>query len=180
MAAVLFPIVVFLAAFIGGGFLLVKPKADEAYELEVSLDRLKTDYVRKKRQAENLDAFRAQLAEIERLAARVRSALPDRFDRDFTPVREAARRRGVRMEEARLAPEQVREFFARLPLRIKVTGRYHDLGAFAADLERAAGSLVLQDLRLYPAPRPGQVTMEANVTAFRYRTEQEAAKGTKP
>jgi len=173
IAAVLSFLGVFLAVFIGGAFLVLRPKADAEYELEVSLGRLKDEYARKKHQAENLDAFRAQMRELERIVSRARSVLPDAFDRDFSAVYDAARRRALRIDEAVLAPEQPREFFSRLPLRIKLTGRYHDLGAFAADVEGAPGSLVLQDLRLYPAATPGRVTMEGYVMAYRYRTDEE-------
>jgi len=187
IAAVLWPIVVFAGVFVGGGFLFLGPPADEEYELEVALYYLKHEYASKKRMAANVDAHRAQIEEVARMVERVRRVLPDAFDPDFPAVREAARRRGVRITEAKLAPEELREFYARLPMHIKLAGRYHDLGGFAADVEKAPGSLLLQNLRLAPAAVRGQVTLEADVVAFRHRTDAEveahrkkAATGARP
>jgi type IV pilus assembly protein PilO len=175
IARVLRWVVPFLLVFFAAGEFFLQPKSDELYEEQVTLTRLTDEYVNKKRQAENLDAFRAQLLEIGRLNAQLTSVLPDKFDPNFVHLHDAVRRRSLRVEEARLADEQRSDFYARLPMRIKVSARFHELGAFAADLERAPGCLVLQDLSLDPSPTPGQVTMQAWVLAHRYLTDEEIA-----
>lgn len=175
IARVLRWVVPFLVVFFAAVELFLEPKFDEFYEETETRTRLMEEYVNKKRQAENLDALRAQLLEVGRLNAQLTSVLPDKFDPNFEHLHDASRRRSLRVEEARLADEQRREFYSRLPMRIKVSGRFHELAAFAADLERAPGCLVLQDLSLDPSPTPGQVTMHGWVVAHRYLTDEEIA-----
>ena len=168
-------VVPFLVVTLAAGELLLGPKADEAHAEEMAVARLTAEYVGKRRQAENLEAMRAQLVEARRIRDRLETMLPDKIDPGFAHLHDAARRRGLRVEEARLRDEQRREFHSRLPLWIRVEGRFHQLGAFAADLEHAPGCLVLQDLSLAPAATPGHVTLQGWVLAHRYLSDEEVA-----
>jgi len=170
-------------------FAVFQAQLEEIDELEVSISRLKDEYLSKKKQAVNLDLYREQLREADAVFGKLLTALPNRIHREFGDVLRAARRRGVRIEELRPdADERTREFYAELGAQLKVSGRFHDLGRFAADLAGAPGSLLLQDLSLDASPVPGLVSMSATLRTFRYMDDEEvaaqrkrarAAKGTK-
>lgn len=164
--------VVLLAAF----FFVLQPQGDELDEQRGQVARLKEQYLQKKRQAVNLDLVRAQLREIDTMFGQVLHAVPNRIYRDFTDVLEPASRRNVRVEELRPErQETVREFYAELGAYLKVSGRFHDLGRFTADLASAPGSVLLQDLSLDAGPAAGRVTMTATLRVFRYRDDEEIA-----
>lgn len=165
----------FVAVFLAAYLFVLGPRLEEIEELRDSVARLKEEYVSKKRQAVNLDLLRDQLRQAEALLGKLLTALPTRFDRGFTHLLAAASSRGVRVEELRLEGEINRDFYAQLAVRIKARGRFHDLGAFAADLALAPGSLLLQEISLDPSPTPGQVTMQATVRTFRYLDDDEVA-----
>ncbi len=164
--------VVLLAAYL----LVLQPQLDELDELRAAQTKLKEEYLGKKKQAVNLDVYRVQLREADTLFGKLLIALPSRIHREFGDVLRAARSRGVRIEELR--PEQyevAREFYAELGAQLKVSGRFHDLGRFAADLAGAPGSLLLQELSLDAGPAPGRVTMTATLRSFRYLDDEEVA-----
>ncbi len=166
----------FLIVFLAAQAFILQPMVAEIGELEASVDRLKAEYLEKTRQVLNLDALRGQLAEADLALAKVAADLPDGFDPAIADrLSGLARGRGLRVEEIRLAGESTRDFYGWRAVRIKLTGRYHDLGAFAAELDRLPGCLMLQDLSLQPAPGQRQLTMEGYVRVFRYLSEEEVA-----
>lgn len=162
-------------------FAVFQAQLEEIEKLEVSIPKLKDEYLGKKKQAVNLDLYREQLREADTVFGKLLTALPDRsspnaLDREFPALLRAARARGLRVEELRPDTEEhAREFYAELAVRLKVSGRFHDLGAFTADLAKAPRILLLHDLSLDPSVTPGLVTMGATVRVFRYLDDEELA-----
>jgi len=170
------PLAVFLAVLALAYAFALMPKRDELEEAREALYALKAQYLNKKRQAVNLDLLRAQVREADQLFGVLLRHLPNRIDRRFGDVASAAKKRGVRVEELRPeAHEQTRDFHAELAATLRVSGRYHDVGAFVGDLAAAPGSLLLHELSLDAAAAPGQVTLAATLRAFRYVDEDEIA-----
>ncbi len=147
-----------------------KGRADVAKQKEVFLE--------KKRLAVNLDAYKQQRAEIEQAFGALLKQLPNKSEMDalLIDINQAGLGRGLAFELFKPADkENFTEFYAELPVNIKVTGNYHDLGAFASDVAKMPRIVLLTDLKLDP-PKDGVLSMEAIAKTYRYLDEEEVAK----
>ena len=147
-----------------------KGRAEVAKQKEVFLE--------KKRLAVNLDAYKQQRAEIEQAFGALLKQLPNKSEMDalLIDIHQAGLGRGLAFELFRPAEkENFTEFYAELPVNIKVTGNYHDLGAFASDVAKMPRIVLLTDLKLDP-PKDGVLSMEAVAKTYRYLDEEEVAK----
>jgi type IV pilus assembly protein PilO len=139
--------------------------------------KLKQDYLNKKRQAVNLDLHRQQLREIDTQFGALLRQLPNKSQMDalLVDINQAGLGRGLQFELFKpAAQENAREFYAELPIQVKVTGNYHDMGAFASDVGQLARIVTLNDVRI-DAAKDGNLTMEAVARTFRYLDDQEVA-----
>ena len=173
--AILRSVGAFVVVF-GGIFLLVLvPRLETHVDQKEALARLQDQYIFQKWQLLQLDDLRVQLRELEAVLDRLSAMLPMTFDGDAAHVAEAARHTRVRVESSLPSRETKREFYSMRGMRIRASGRFHDLGAFAAELGRAPGCLRLQDIDLRRSSAAGQVTMEAVVWVHRYLDDAEVA-----
>ena len=137
--------------------------------------KLKQEYVDKKRQAVNLDLLRAQLREIETSFGTLLKQLPNKSQMEalLVDINQAGLGRGLQFELFRPAPsETTREFYAELPIAIKLTGNYHDMGAFASDIGQLPRIVTLNDIALNVG-KDGMLTMDTTAKTFRYLDEEE-------
>lgn len=138
---------------------------------------LRTAFLEKKKQAVNLEAYRNQLAEIEVSFAEMLKQLPNKSEMEalLTDVNQAGLGRGLKFELFRPAPrETTSEFYAELPITIKLTGNYHDIGAFASDVSQLSRIVTLNDVVL-TSSKEGGLTLDAVAKTFRYLDEAEVA-----
>ncbi|HZQ71459.1 MAG TPA: type 4a pilus biogenesis protein PilO [Burkholderiales bacterium] len=140
-------------------------------------EKLKTEYVDKKKQAVNLDLHRQQLREIDTQFGALLRQLPNRSQMDalLVDINQAGLGRGLQFELFRpAAGESQREFYAELPISVKVVGTYHDMGAFASDVGQLSRIVTLNDVNIQ-AQKDGVLTMDATARTFRYLDDQEVA-----
>jgi type IV pilus assembly protein PilO len=103
--------------------------------------------------------------------------LPGKSEMDalLTDINQAGLGRGLQFELFRPASQETaRDFYAELPITIRVTGNYHDLGAFASDIGRLSRIVTLNDIAL-SAAKDGGLTLDATAKTFRYLDEAEIA-----
>jgi type IV pilus assembly protein PilO len=139
--------------------------------------KLKVDYVDKKKQAVNLDLHRQQLREIDTQFGALLRQLPNKSQMDalLVDINQAGLGRGLQFELFKPAPsESQREFYAELPITIKVVGTYHDMGAFASDVGQLSRIVTLQDV-VINAGKEGVLSMDAIARTFRYLDDAEVA-----
>jgi type IV pilus assembly protein PilO len=139
--------------------------------------KLKQDYLNKKKQAVNLDLHRQQLREIDTQFGALLRQLPNKSQMDalLVDINQAGLGRGLQFELFKpAAQENAREFYAELPIQVKVTGTYHDMGAFASDVGQLSRIVTLNDVKI-EAAKDGSLTMEAIARTFRYLDDQELA-----
>jgi type IV pilus assembly protein PilO len=137
----------------------------------------KNDYLNKKRQAVNLDLHRQQLREIDTQFGALLRQLPDKSQMDalLVDINQAGLGRGLQFELFKPAPqENAREFYAELPIQVKLVGTYHDMGAFASDVGQLSRIVTLNDVKI-DAGKDGILTMEATARTFRYLDDGEIA-----
>jgi type IV pilus assembly protein PilO len=139
---------------------------------------LRTAFVDKKRQAINLPAYQKQLEDIEQAFGALLRQLPNRSEMDalLTDINQAGLGRGLQFELFKpAAQETMSEFYAELPISIRVTGSYHELGSFASDLAQLPRIVTLNDVAVTTG-RDGTLSMDAVAKTFRYLDEEELAK----
>jgi len=139
-------------------------------------EQLRTTFLDKKKQAIDLPAYRKQLADIEKQFGALLKQLPGKSEMDalLTDINQAGLGRGLQFELFKPASAEVqKDFYAELPITIKVTGNYHDLGAFASDIAKLPRIVTLNDIAL-AAGKDGLV-MDATAKTFRYLDEDEIA-----
>jgi type IV pilus assembly protein PilO len=138
---------------------------------------LKQSYLDKKRQAVNLDLHRQQLREIDTQFGALLRQLPNKSQMDalLVDINQAGLGRGLQFELFKPAQsESARDFYAELPIQLKVTGTYHDMGAFASDVGQLSRIVTLNDVKI-DTGKDGTLSMEAVARTFRYLDEQEVA-----
>src|SRR5438874_2316952 len=140
--------------------------------------KLKEEYVHKKKQAVNLDLHRQQLREIDTQFGALLRQLPNKSQMDalLVDINQAGLGRGLQFELFRPAgSEGAREFYAERPISVKVTGSYHDMGAFASDVGQLPRIVTLNDVTITADPKGGVLTMDATARTFRYLDDDELA-----
>lgn len=139
-------------------------------------EQLRTTFLGKKKQAIDLPAYRKQLVDIESQFGALLKQLPGKSEMDalLTDINQAGLGRGLQFELFRPATQETaKDFYAELPITIRVTGNYHDLGAFASDIGRLSRIVTLNDISL-GAAKDG-LTLDATAKTFRYLDEGEIA-----
>ncbi len=139
--------------------------------------KLRVSYSEKKAKAVNLELYVQQLKEIEQAFGALLKQLPNKSEMDalLTDINQAGLGRGLQFELFRPATrERIAEFYAELPITVKVTGTYHDMGAFASDVAQLPRIVTLNDIGI--VNDKGTLVMDATAKTFRYLDEDEIAK----
>ena len=136
---------------------------------------LRQSWLGKKQQAVNLDAYRQQLKDIEQQFGALLKQLPNRSEVDalLTDINQAGLGRGLEFELFRPGPQRVADFYSELPIQIKVTGSYHDMGAFASDVAQLSRIVTLNNIAIQN--EKNGLAMEAIAKTFRYLDDEELA-----
>jgi type IV pilus assembly protein PilO len=174
-------ILVLLAVLVAipvAGYLVDSSAQIEQLEsLQNAEKQLKQQYLGKKKLAINLDLYRQQLREIDTQFGALLRQLPNKSQMDalLVDINQAGLGRGLQFELFRPAPrEVVREFYAELPITVKVIGNYHDMGAFASDVGQLSRIVTLNDVSIQSG-KDGVLTMDATARTFRYLDDEEIA-----
>jgi type IV pilus assembly protein PilO len=166
----------FIAILVGAYFADWQGQLETKQALEQEESKLKEEYKGKKAQAINLDLYRAQLREIDSSFGALLKQLPNRSQMDalLVDINQAGLGRGLQFDLFKPAPaESTRDFYAELPIQIKINGSYHDIGQFAADISQLPRIVTLNDISL--AATGKVITMDATAKTFRYLDEEEVA-----
>lgn len=165
------------AAILGAGWYLVWSDAmtglDAAKREEQSL---RDSYAGKKGQAYHYEAYKRRLAEVEQSLDSLLRQLPNRSQMDalLTDINQVGVGRGLEFDLFRPGTETLSEFYATLPVAIKVVGSYHDMGGFVNDLAKLPRIVSVHDIVLVPA-KDTSLSMEARIQTYRYLDENELA-----
>ena len=174
-------ILVLIAILIGlpvaGFFADTQTQIDDLERGQAEEAKLKVEYVDKKKQAVNLDLHRQQLREIDTQFGALLRQLPNKSQMDalLVDINQAGLGRGLQFELFRPASsENAREFYAELPITVKVVGTYHDMGAFASDVGQLSRIVTLNDVSIQ-TDKSGVLSMDATARTFRYLDDEEVA-----
>jgi type IV pilus assembly protein PilO len=170
-------VLVLVAIPVAGFFGIWQGQIEELEKGLLQEETLKKDYLAKKTQAINLDLHRQQLREIDTQFGALLKQLPNKSQMDalLVDINQSGLSRGLQFELFKPAgTESAREFYSELPIQVKVTGTYHDMGAFAADVGQLPRIVTLNDISI-EAGKDGNLSMDATARTFRYLDEGEVA-----
>ena len=162
---------------LAGAFFDWKDQIDALDRAQDEEARLRVSYTEKKAKAVNLELYVQQLKEIEQAFGALLKQLPNKSEMDalLTDINQAGLGRGLQFELFRPATrERIAEFYAELPITVRVTGTYHDMGAFASDVAQLPRIVTLNDIGI--VNDKGTLVMDATAKTFRYLDEDEIAK----
>ncbi|HUQ76439.1 MAG TPA: type 4a pilus biogenesis protein PilO [Burkholderiales bacterium] len=171
---------ILVAIPVAGFFADTQTQIDELERMQGEEAKLKEQYLDKKKQAVNLDLHRQQLREIDTQFGALLRQLPNRSQMDalLVDINQAGLGRGLQFELFRpSAGEITREFYSERPITLKVTGTYHDMGAFASDVGQLPRIVTLNDVAITAGTGKdgGLLTMDVTARTFRYLDDEEVA-----
>lgn len=146
-------------------------KAEEQKE-----EKLRATFLEKKKLAIDLPLYKKRLDDIEQQFGTLLKQLPGKSEMDalLIDINQAGLGRGLQFELFKPASSETRrDFYAELPITIKVTGSYHDIGSFASDISKLSRIVTLNDIAL--ATSRDSLVMDATAKTFRYLDESELA-----
>ncbi len=181
------------AMVVVGWFLLLSTAHDELDAEHNKEPVLKADYRNKLGQAVNLGELRKQKLQVQEYVTQLEKQLPGKAEMDalLSDINQAVLGRGLQIELFRPGQVVIKDYYAELPIAIRVAGRYHDIGSFAADIANLSRIVTLHNLNIVTGKDPaGPLLMEATARTYRYldpaeieeirRTAVKAKPGAKP
>lgn len=165
---------------LGAGWsLLVSSAADELEAVRNVEPGLKTEYQAKLAQAVNLSELRKQKQQVQEYVTQLERQLPGKAEMDalLSDINQAGIGRGLQFELFRPGQVEVRDYYAVLPITLRVSGRYHDIGAFTADVANLSRIVTLHNLAIASPSKDagGNLTMDAIARTYRYLDVNELA-----
>ena len=138
--------------------------------------KLRDDYKVKLAKAVNLDVLIKQREQVQQYVTQLEKQLPSKAEMDalLSDINQAGLGRSLQFDLFRPNQISVKEYYAELPISIKVTGRYHDIGAFASDISNLSRIVTLNNISIVPRP-DGALSMDATAKTFRYLDKDEVA-----
>lgn len=153
----------------------------ENFDLELDAARgketeLRGEYQKKVSQAVNLEALKKQREQVQQYVTQLERQLPSKAEMDalLSDINQAGLGRSLQFELFRPGQVSVKEYYAELPIAVRVAGRYHDIGAFAADVAHLSRIVTLNNITLMPA-KDGALSLDATAKTFRYLDPDEVA-----
>ncbi|MDR3412330.1 MAG: type 4a pilus biogenesis protein PilO [Formivibrio sp.] len=158
----------------GGYFYVWSDQLQDLHAAQAKEEQLKQQFLDKKKQAVNLEAYRQQLLEIQQAFGAMLKQLPNKAEMEtlLTEINQAGVGRGLQFELFRPGAEIKTSEFVEQPIDIRISGNYHDLASFVSDVAQLSRIVTLGNIQLAPA-KDGQLTMQAVVRTYRVLDEAE-------
>ena len=166
------------AVMIGAVYALYSRTQIEELETGQKLeDTLKAEYKDKIKQAVNLDALKRQKEQVAQYVTTLEKQLPSKSEMDalLSDINQAGVGRGLQFELFKPGSVNAREYYAELPIAVKVSGQYHSIGSFTSDISNLPRIVTLNNLNITVPEKGGLLTMEAVAKTFRYLDQEEIA-----
>ena len=163
-----------------GYWFLWSPEIDGLNQAKAKEQELRQTFLAKKAQAVKVEAYKQQMIDIEKTFGALLKQLPDKSQMDglLTDINQAGLGRGLEFELFKPGQETVADFYAEMPIQIKIKGNYNDIGAFATDISKLSRIVTLNDLNIAPITKDSkdsQLALEAVAKTYRYLDSSEIA-----
>ena len=170
-------LVVTVLVLVGLWFAWLTNSNDELEGEKAKEVTLKADYQKKVALAANLDLLKKQREQVQQYVTLLEKQLPSKAEMDalLSDINQAGLGRSLQFELFRPGQVSVKDYYAELPIAVRVTGRYHDMGAFAADVASLSRIVTLNNLTVTPQKDKDVLTMDATARTYRYLDDEERA-----
>ena len=163
-----------------GYWFLWSPSMEEFNQAKAKEEELRQVFLTKKAQAIKVEAYRQQMIDIEKTFGALLKQLPDKSQMDglLTDINQAGLGRGLEFDLFKPGQESVADFYAEMPIQIKIKGNYHDIGAFATDISKLSRIVTLNDMVIAPLNKDSKdsiLTLDAVAKTYRYLDSSEVA-----
>lgn len=163
-----------------GWYFLITPEDERLQQVRTEETKLRESYTKKVTQAVNLDALKKQLEQVQQYVTQLEKQLPSKSEMDalLSDINQAGLGRSLQFELFKPGNRVVRNYYAELPIAIRVTGNYHDMGLFAADIAHLPRIVTLNNLSIAPIRGKGGLDvlrLEGTAKTFRYLDPDEVA-----
>ncbi|MES2499851.1 MAG: type 4a pilus biogenesis protein PilO [Pseudomonadota bacterium] len=170
----------FLVLVALGYWFLWSPEIDEFDQAASKEQELRQVFIAKKGQAVKIDAYKQQMLDIEKTFGALLKQLPDKSQMDglLTDINQAGLGRGLEFELFKPGQETIADFYAEMPIQIKIKGNYHDIGAFATDISKLSRIVTLNNMAIAPINKDSKdapLMLEAVAKTYRYLDSSEIA-----
>jgi len=167
---------VFVSLLAAGAWFGWRVQQEELDGKRLQQEKLQDEWLKKKKQALNLEAHRKQLTEIDEKFGALLKQLPNKTEMEslLIDINQAGLGRGLQFETFKPGAELKRDFYAELPIQLKMVGSYHDFGSFAGDIAKLPRIVTLNNVNLIPA-KDGSMTFDVIAKTFRYLDDDELA-----
>ncbi len=159
-------------------FVWLSPTATALMDARAKEEQLREDYRVKLGRAINLDVLKRQLEQVQKYVETLEKQLPNKAEMDalLSDINQAGLGRSLQFELFRPGQVRLSDYYAELPIEVRVTGSYHDIGQFAADIAALSRIVTLNNISLTPAKdKDGILSMECVAKTFRYLDAEEQA-----
>ena len=158
-----------LAVIVALWFLWLKGSDEELQAAQTKEVAFREDYKKKLVQAVNLETLKKQREQVQQYVTQLEKQLPSKAEIDalLSDINQAGLGRSLQFESFRPGTVAVKEYYAELPIALKITGKYHDIGAFAADVANLSRIVTLNNLSITPI-KDGALSLESTARTYRY------------
>ncbi len=159
-------------------FLLWSGQLDQIDNARKKEEELKGQYTDKVRKAVNLDALIKQKEQVLKYVGLLEKQLPSKAEMDslLTEINNAGIGKGLQFELFKPSAVVVHDYYAELPIQIRLAGTFHDMGAFTSEVSNLSRIVTLNDMKIEYVERAGGLVMEATAKTFRYLDAAEIAR----
>lgn len=157
-------------------FVWLTNSADQLEAAQKQEATLREDYKKKLTQAINLDALRKQREQVQQYVTQLEKQLPSKAEMDalLSDINQAGLGRSLTFDLFRPGQVSVKEYYAELPIAVRVTGRYNDIGSFASDIAHLSRIVTLNNLEIQPQ-KEGNLMLDTTAKTYRYLDPDEVA-----
>ncbi len=158
-----------VAVIVALWFLWLKGSDEELQAAQTKEVAYREDYKKKLVQAVNLETLKKQREQVQQYVTQLEKQLPSKAEIDalLSDINQAGLGRSLQFESFRPGTVAVKEYYAELPIALKITGKYHDIGAFAADVANLSRIVTLNNLSITPI-KDGALSLESTARTYRY------------
>jgi type IV pilus assembly protein PilO len=170
-------VLLLIAVVVAGWYAYWDGLHEELAKAQATETTLKKEFIDKKKQAVNLPELKKQLVQVGQYVASLEKQLPSKAEMDalLTDINQSGLGRGLQFELFRPGSVSVKEYYAELPIAVRVTGSYHDLGAFASDIAQLSRIVTLNDMSITQSAPGAPLAMDTTAKTFRYLDGEEVA-----
>ncbi len=169
-------VIIALVLVVALWFLWLSSSEQELVAEQATEVKLREEYKVKLGKAVNLEALKKQREQVQQYVTQLEKQLPSKAEMDalLSDINQAGLGRSLQFDLFRPGQVVVRDYYAELPIALRVSGRYHDMGAFASDIANLSRIVTLNNLTMVPT-RDGNLAMDATAKTFRYLDADEVA-----